>query len=241
MNIVLVSDGKYGDRAVDTIKAKFPDVRMLLVEPRSPSEIIDEYEFPPGIADAIARADLVISYIRHPDINLELAALGKPLIVAIDHGQGFLHQARREHPLVVMPSSMCHLQPGTGIEAIDTFARCFGLPRYEVTIDPSSRRFLAARSTVESPCGATARSLPLLAGKPITTETINAFAINVAQECRESVAYMMAKSDGTERATLNHVGPLLDALQRCNPGLFSGEGGLAAYAATVRENAAKYK
>ena len=241
VKIVLISDGKYGDRAVETIESKFPGASMVFVEPRNPAEIIDEYDFEPTVLKAIQGADLVISYIRHPDINLELATLDKPLIVAIDHGQGFLNQLRREHPNVSMPSSMCHLQPTSGIPAIDEFAQGFGLPRYEIELDPTGSRFASLKAIVESPCSATARSLPLLAGAPVTPETINAYAINVAQECRESVAYMMSKSDGTERATLNHVQPLLEALERVQPSLFESDGALSEYAGKIEEMARKYR
>jgi len=233
-----LSDGKFGDRVVETIKDKFSDVSMVLVEPRNPREIIDEYEFPPGARERMQGADLIISYVTHPDINLELAGIGKPLLVAIDLGRGLLQQARDVNPDAFMPSTMCHLEPVTGITAIDAFARAFGLPKYQITLDPSGTRIASAGTTVESPCGATRRSIPILVGAPLTPETLNAFAINIAQECRESVAYMMAKSDGTERATINHVLPLLEELRRLRPALFEPGGSLHAYLADVK---AKYE
>jgi hypothetical protein len=218
MQILILSDGKFGDRAVETIKQKYNDVSMVLVDAKDAREIIDEQA-----------ADLIISYIRHPDINLELAKMGKPLIIAIDLGQGLLQQAREINTGTFMPSTMCHLEPVTGIEAIDSFAEAYGLPRYELTLTAQGNRITSAKTVVESPCGATRRSLPLLAGAPLTPETLNAFAINIAQECRESVAYMMAKSDGTERATFNHLLPLLAALQQMQPELFRTGGALHDY------------
>jgi hypothetical protein len=234
MRIVLLSDGQFGDRATETIKRKFDDVSMVLVEQRDAREIIDEYEFPPGVRERLHACDLIISYIRHPDINLELAGIGKPLLIAIDLGQGLLQQARDINPDTFMPSTMCHLEPVTGIEAIDEFSGVYGLPRYQLALDASGMRIVSAKTAVESPCGATRRSLPLLVGAPLTPETLNAFAINIAQECRESVAYMMAKSDGTERATWNHLFPLLAELQRLRPALFEPGGALHGYLAELQ-------
>ncbi len=229
MRIIILSDGQFGDRAAETVKQRFDDVSMVLVEPRDLREIIDEYEFPPDVRERLHACDLIISYVRHPDINLELAGIGKPLLIAIDLGQGLLQQAREANPDTFMPSTMCHLEPVTGIEAIDEFAGAYGLPRYELALDASGTRIASARAVVESPCGATRRSLPILVGAPITPETLNAFAINIAQECKESVAYMMAKSDGTERATWNHLSPLLAELQRLQPALFESAGALHGY------------
>ncbi len=234
LRIILLSDGQFGDRAVETIKQKFDDVSMVLVEPRDAREIIDEYEFPPGVRERLHACDLIISYVRHPDINLELAGICKPLLIAIDQGRGLLQQARDINPATFMPSTMCHLEPVTGIEAIDEFAGTYGLPRYEISLDASGTRIASARTAAESPCGATRRSLPLLANVPIMPETLNAFAINIAQECRESVAYMMAKSDGTERATWNHLFPLLSELQRLRPALFEPGGALHGYLAELQ-------
>ncbi|MEX2717392.1 MAG: DUF166 family protein [Candidatus Sigynarchaeum springense] len=229
-----MSDGKFGDRALETIKDKFRNVSMVLVEPRDAREIIDEYEFPPGAREQMQGADLIISYVTHPDINLELAGIGKPLLIAIDLGRGLIQQARDINPNVFMPSTMCHLEPVTGIGAIDEFAGAFGLPRYEITLDSSRMRIASAATTVESPCGATRRSLPILVGAPLTPETLNKYAINIAQECRESVAYMMARSDGTERATLNHLIPLLDELRRLKPEMFEPGGMLHDYLMDVQ-------
>ncbi len=239
MNIVLVSDGKYGDRAVETIRKKFQDVQMQLIEHRDMSEIIDEYEFEHAVRSALQGADLIISYIRHPDINIELAMIGKPLVIGIDHGLGFLKQVQRENARAVMPSAMCHLLPDTGISVVDEFARAFGLPVYAVELDSSGSKFKTVTAHVESPCGATARSMPMLSGKEITPKVINDYAINIAQECRESVAYMMSKSDDTDRATMNHVLPLLDELERINPSLFGSKGVLGQYAREIREKAEK--
>ena len=234
MKIFLISDGKYGDRAIEIIKKKFKDLESATIEERPTNEIIDEYEFTDEIEHKIESSELIISYIRHPDINFELVFYEKPLIVAIYFGKGFLNQLKDENPNVVMPSSMCHLKPDSGIDIIDQFASEFGFPQYEIDLDTSKTKIEKIRAIVESPCGATDVSLKFIKGVEINPENINAFAINVAQECRESVSYMLSKTETAESATLNHVIPLLDKIESLNSNLIEEGGILHEYANDIR-------
>ncbi|MBD3188171.1 hypothetical protein GF325_15145 [Candidatus Bathyarchaeota archaeon] len=76
--------------------------------------------------------------------------------------------------------------------------------------------------------------MPFLEGKLVSDKTINEFAIHVAQHCRESMSYMLSKSDSADSATVNHVMPLLDALERTAPSLFEPGGKLHEYAKEKR-------
>ncbi|MBD3187832.1 hypothetical protein GF325_13435, partial [Candidatus Bathyarchaeota archaeon] len=111
MKVLILSDGKFGDRAIEVIRGEYPDALMASIEPRDSSELIDDYEFDPAVEEKIQEVDLVVSYIRHPDINFELCLLGKPTIVAIYFGKGFLFQVQQDNPDMVMPLSMCGLKP----------------------------------------------------------------------------------------------------------------------------------
>ena len=234
MKVLVLSDGPYGDRAIEAIKEFYP-TKFTLVEERDPKELIDEYEFDPGIEADIEEADLLISYIRHPDINIELAFYGKPTIYAIYSGRGFTKQLKQENEQIANPFSMCALEANTGIPIIDEFARTFGLPEYEIEIDEEENVITGVTLKRMSPCGSTKRNIKFLKGKEITGDTLNDFAISIAQDCRESVAYMLSKNETAETATLNHVGPLLDAIEALKPELFAPGGALHEYAEDKRQ------
>ncbi|MFX0102503.1 MAG: DUF166 family protein [Candidatus Hodarchaeota archaeon] len=235
MKILVISDGQYGDRAIEAIKEHNKDTKFTLVEERDIKELIDEYNFDPDVEAAIAEADLIISYIRHPDINFELALFGKPTIYAIYSGRGFTRQLLQENDQIVNPLSMCALQADTGIPVIDEFARTFGLPEYKITIDDERNVFKEVKLKRKSPCGSTERNIKFLIGKEISGKTLNEFAIAIAQDCRESVAYMLSKNDTAETATLNHVGPLLDVLEELKPEMFAPGSVLHDYAEDKRQ------
>ncbi|MHA1683275.1 MAG: DUF166 family protein [Promethearchaeota archaeon] len=229
MKVVLISDGKYGDRAIETIKTVFPEARLIEVDFLDPGVIVDEVEFTLEQESIIEGADLLISYVRHPDVAFELCCYDKPVIVAVYFGKGFLRQVIDENPRVVMPLTMCGLTPSTGIKEIDDFSRYFGLPKYKITFQPGTRIVDDFEAIVQSPCGATERSLKFVKGKELSPKVIDSFAINIAQECRESVAYQLSKSDKSDSAGLNHVKPLLELVERQEPGVLEQDGELRNY------------
>ncbi|GAG89421.1 unnamed protein product, partial [marine sediment metagenome] len=76
VRIIIISDGKYGDRAITNIKDRFPDTKLIQLPEYDMNEIIDEVEFTPEAEDAINSAELLINYHRHPDIAYEIASYG---------------------------------------------------------------------------------------------------------------------------------------------------------------------
>ena len=119
-----------------------------------------------------------------------------------------------------MPSSMCSLEPNTGIKVIDEFISHFGKPIYQITVDKTKNIIILITTTTESPCGATARSLRFLFGKEIKPQNFDLFLTNIMQECRESVAYWFSKVDQAGNAIFNHLKPLIDNLKIQIPSLF---------------------
>ena len=113
--IGIISDGKYGERAYTNIKKKF-EAKWILV-PEIPSNVmLDD-----TIDLDIPECDLYISYVRHPDMILELAELQKPLILGVLPGIGLLRQAKSINSDVVHAPTMCSLENNTGIPDIDYF------------------------------------------------------------------------------------------------------------------------
>ncbi|GAG80172.1 unnamed protein product, partial [marine sediment metagenome] len=160
--ILILSDGKYGDRAARVIKKKFNDTKIISIQERNPAEIIDDLDLGEEVEGDIAHADLLIIYIRHPDVVAEICYHKKPTILAVDFGEGFLRQQREDNPNIIMPSSMCSIPSKTGINEIDEYFRHFGYPLFEVKLQNGNGEIPIIREVktiIESPCGATNVSL----------------------------------------------------------------------------------
>ncbi|MFX0018407.1 MAG: DUF166 family protein [Promethearchaeota archaeon] len=177
LKIGIISDGKYGDRAYENIKKKF-ETRWILL-PEIPQNVIldNEYNF------EIPECDLYISYIRHPDIMLQLAELQKPLILGILPGIGLYLQARKINPKVISAPTMCSLENNTGIPEIDLFTSFFGRPIYQVNIneDRVINRVEVRRSSL---CGSSEAGAKYLLNKTFNKENLQNFALSVCYECR---------------------------------------------------------
>ena len=191
--------------------------------------MLDEYEFEPNVETAIESSDLIISYIRHPDIILELCYFKKPTVVAIFRGSGLLNQIHDINEDVIMPPSMCSIEPTTNIKIIDEFAQHFGKPIYEFEYDQASKEIKNISLIRESPCGSTTRALKYLESKQLNSKNIDDFAIWVIQDCRESVAYRLSQNDSSSAAGFNHVFPLIEKLKKIDPLLFTKDGLLENY------------
>lgn len=70
----------------------------------------------------IPDCDFYISYVRHPDMILQIEELGKPTILGILPGNGLYQQAKALNPNVIRARTMCSLENNTGIKVIDEFA-----------------------------------------------------------------------------------------------------------------------
>ncbi len=177
MKIGIISDGNYGERARDNIKTVFP-VEWILVPDIPPTEIIDE-RLPIDLPDC----DLYISYVRHPDIVLQLVETQKPFILAILAGKGLLRQAQGINKRVIGVPTMCSLEPTTNIQEIDEFARHFGRPEYCLNIadDLAMTNISLVRS---SPCGSTRAGASFMGGKKLTPDNLREFSLAICHECR---------------------------------------------------------
>ncbi|MHA1315199.1 MAG: DUF166 family protein [Candidatus Helarchaeota archaeon] len=235
MKIRILTDGKYGDRAEVFIKKKYPETKLVIIEGFEDAGLLDEVELDETVEKEIEEADLLISYVRHPDVVFEICDRGKPIIVAINFGEGFLRQVREENPKVIMPPSMCSLLPDTGVQEFDEFARQFGKPIYDLEIEPNSNIIKDIRVIVESPCGATITSLDFLINKPLTPKTINEFVLNVRHECREPVSLMMQKSNLGDSSSAIHLLQFIDGIKKKYPEKLDPNTELGKYLAQKKE------
>ncbi|MFX1238029.1 MAG: DUF166 family protein [Promethearchaeota archaeon] len=237
MKIAILTDGKYGDRAVNVIKKKFPETKLVILREQDPSMILDEVDLEPEVESSIQDADLLIVYVRHPDVVSEILSRQKPTILAINLGEGFFNQEKAYNDRIVMPTSMCNALPDTSIKEIDDYFQHFGTPIYDIKIRQEKDKILieSASLLVESPCGASNASIEFILGKEITVETLNSFAINVRQECREPVSYVLSRNDMSETSGALHFLNLIKALEEKVPSLFEPGTIMGDYAANRRE------
>ena len=238
IKIILFSDGKYGDRAITVIQKKFPETEIIILKEEDPTIFLDDVGLEDNVEQAIERADLLILYVRHPDVVYEICSRGKPTILAINLGLGFLNQLKDENSKILMPISMCNALPDTGIEEVDKYLEKFGTPVYKVELDYNDKKVPYVKEVsllVESPCGASNASINLIKGQDITPETLNAFALNIRQECREPVSVLLSHDQMSESSAAQHLLKLLDAIEKEDPSIFSSNTPLGDYVAKRRQ------
>lgn len=177
MKVGVISDGKYGERALDNIK-KYFQVEWILLPDISPSVMLDD-----GLNLNIPECDLYLSYVRHPDIILDLAALQKPLILGITPGLGLFQQTKSINPKVVSPRTMCSLEQNTDITEINCFAEYFGKPIFSIELDEDMNisNAVVLRS---SPCGSSGAGADFMRGKKLNKKNLQDLALIVCHECR---------------------------------------------------------
>lgn len=186
----------------------------------------------------IVNTDLLIVYVRHPDVVSEICYRKKPTILAVDFGEGFLRQQKEVNPSIFMPTSMCSIPNSTGIEEIDEYFGNFGYPLFEVKLENNNGEIPIIREVktiVESPCGATNISLEHIRGKSLTPETITAFGLNVRYECREPTSILLSHRDMADSSALLQMLSLLDALEKAAPKHFLPGTPMGIYTAKRRE------
>ena len=209
MKIGIVSDGKFGDRAFEVIRERFPTEWIKVPFPSSP--VADDIEL--NIPDC----DLYISYVRHPDVALALIEKQKPVILGISFGPGFLRQAKSINENIVAPVTMCSLEDTTWVPEINEFARVFGRPSFDVTVrdDGTIESFRVIRG---SPCGSTVAASAELPGTKLGQEQLQHYGLRICHFCR---APRFGKTCDKELSGLVHVRELVGAINKVSPA--SGE------------------
>ena len=236
MKVLIITDGKYGDRAIKVVQKKFPTAEILTIKEENPVMFLDEVHLDKESENTIDCADLLILYVRHPDVVFEISIRQKPTIIPIHFGEGFLNQIVATNPKVVQPISMCNALPKTGISEIDYFFEKFGSPIYKIKIEYSESNqpiIKEANLVLESPCGATYNTLEQIQGKMITPDVLNNFALSVRQECREPMSVVF-KREFSETAGSTHLLKLLDAIEEEEPSIFEDNIALRDYVSKIR-------
>lgn len=153
-NIVILTDGPYGDRAYSTIKKKF-DTNFIQLEPPSGMFLDDEIEIPKDVVEKIENSNIIISYISHPDLLLDIvdrfADKVDWIIVASWKGDGFKNQLESKNN-VSCPYIMCEIEEN-GNPIYDKFSSKIGKPKVELILEDGKINDINVIRS--SPCGST--------------------------------------------------------------------------------------
>lgn len=205
MKIGIVSDGKFGDRAFEVIREKFPVEWILVPFIRSP--VVDDLEL------TLPECDLYISFVRHPDVALAIIGKHKPVILGVSFGPGFIRQAKAINEDVIAPPTMCSIEDNTWVPEINEFAKVFGKPSFDVKVrdDGTIVSILVIRG---SPCGSTVAASAELPGTAISPGQLQHYGLRICHFCR---APRLGKTCDKELSGLLHIRELMRAVNAASP------------------------
>ena len=205
MKIGIVSDGKFGDRAFEVIRERFPTEWIMAPFPGSP--IADDVEL------NLPECDLYISYVRHPDVALAIIEKQKPVILGVSFGVGFLRQAKGINENIVAPVTMCSLEDNTWVPEINEFAKVFGRPAFEVKMQENGT-IESIRVIRGSPCGSTVAASAELHGTHLSPEQLQHYGLRI---CHFHRAPRFGKTCDKELSGLLHIRELTKEITRVSP------------------------
>lgn len=153
LKVVIATDGPYGERAYEYISKEFDADFVELEQPVS--MFADEIEVSEDALKRLEGADILITYVLHPDLTLDLVEMLYDkvgwVIVAVWRGKGFKNQLE-QFGNVTCPENMCDLQEN-GNHVFDKFVSKFGRPI--VRINCQGGKILDVEVLRSSPCGST--------------------------------------------------------------------------------------
>jgi hypothetical protein len=214
LKVVIVTDGPYGDRTYDIIRKEFDCEFVELEQPDS--MFIDDIEIPSDAMRKLETADLIISYILHPDLVIELVEklhnkVGW-IIVGAWRGEGFKSQLE-QYENVNCPENMCDLEEN-GDYIFDEFVSKFGKPIVEVECEGNS--VTVVRVLRSSPCGSTFFVADEMVGEDINDLPIKAGLKLQHYPCRAPKLRLFVDECKKEIASNFHRDAFEDAIEKCN-------------------------
>ena len=199
MKIIIVTDGAYGERAYATIKEEFDCDYIVMEAPTS--AFMDEIDLPSETIAILEKADIILTYVLHPDLTLDLVdALHNKvewIIVGAWRGEGFKNQLE-SYGNVTCPENMCDLTEN-GNPTFDEFVSKFGRP--VVRVNCQGDKVVDVEVIRCSPCGSTrfvaeemvgenTKTLPIKAGLRIQHYPCRApkMRLFTDDECKKEMA-----------------------------------------------------
>lgn len=212
MKIAIVTDGPYGDRTYNTICKDFDCDYVELEQPDS--MFVDDIEIPEEEKKILEKADLIISYILHPDMSLELVEelhdkVGW-IIVAAWRGEGFKNQLE-QYENVSCPENMCDLEE-IGDQVHDEFVAVYGKPIVEIEIEEN--KVSGVHVVRSSPCGSTYFVADEMVGEDLDNLPIKAGLKLQHYPCRASKLRLFVDECKKEIASNFHRDAFEEAIER---------------------------
>jgi hypothetical protein len=214
LKVVIVTDGNYGDRTYNIICKEF-DCEFVEIE-QPDCMFIEDVEIPSDAMKILKTADLIISYILHPDLVLELVEhlhdkVGW-IIVGAWKGEGFKNQLE-QYENVSCPENMCDLEEN-GDSVFDEFVSKFGKPIVEIECE--GNRVSEVRVLRSSPCGSTFFVADEMVGEDINNLPIKAGLKLQHYPCRAPKLRLFVDECKKEIASNFHSDAFEDAIEKYN-------------------------
>lgn len=194
-SIAIVSDGKYGHRAKNTLKKKF-NCELFKIKYSGDFENIKISE---NLLDKMVNFHIIITYTRDPDLTYtfieKINEINKNLnknifiIVGVWKGEGFKRQIE-SFKNVFCPDFMCNLKEDDlkdklkDYPQLKEFLRYFGRPIINIYLN---NNIIESIDIVrESPCGICSKVLPEFIGKTMEEKTLKNIGLRVQHFCNAS-------------------------------------------------------
>ena len=177
MLVGVVKRGKYGERLLETIKAR-TDFEVVSVEVpqvlpgfiEDPEEFVREMNLDPKLF----QSDLLILYTFHPDLTPEIVRMAgeagvKAAIIPGGIGRagsiGELERISEKTGIHIEVDEICCTLDECGVAVIDEFAKKLGRP--ELSVETKDGRISRVTVLRGSPCGATWHAAEGVVGKTV--------------------------------------------------------------------------
>ena len=177
MLVGVVKRGKYGERLLETIKAR-TDFEVVSVEVpqvlpgfiEDPEEFVRELNLDPKLF----QSDLLILYTFHPDLTPEIVRMAgeagvKAAIIPGGIGRagsiGELERIAEKTGIHIEVDEICCTLDECGVAVIDEFAKKLGRP--ELSVETKDGRISRVTVLRGSPCGATWHAAEGVVGKTV--------------------------------------------------------------------------
>lgn len=190
ISVAIVSDGKYGHRAYEVIKKKFPCEYIILKYRGN----FDDIEIEEEILKKLKDYHILITYLRDPDLTYTLLEeisnqkLDKNpfIIVGIWEGEGFKRQVEK-FKNVVCPDLLCNLDEDYLQDKLEEypqlqeFLRYFGKPKVNIYL---SNNIIEKIEVIrDSPCGGVSKTLKEFLGERMDENTLKRIGLRVQHFC----------------------------------------------------------
>lgn len=153
--ISIFQQGSIGEKKIQGLQAYGKDIIIAEII-TLPTALADFIEDPEDYFPSTIKGDLVLSFIKHPDLSDHLVSLCNSLSIPVVASGPRLIQG------AFSPVTCCALPPTAELGA---YGEQFGVPEYAVTLSDNGQTISGLSVTRGASCGATWLVLPKIIGK----------------------------------------------------------------------------